>query len=30
MPLLMMRMTAGHDLLHRNQIKRIKRVHGIE
>jgi hypothetical protein len=26
----MMRMTAGHDLLHRHQIKRIKRVHGIE
>jgi hypothetical protein len=26
----MMRMTAGHDLLHRNQIKRIKRAHGIE
>jgi hypothetical protein len=26
----MMRMLAGHDLLHRNQIKRIKRVHGIE
>jgi hypothetical protein len=26
----MMRMTAGHDLLHRNQIKRIKRAQGIE
>ncbi len=26
----MMRMIAGHDLLHRNQIKRIKRAHGIE
>ncbi len=26
----MMRMTAGHDLLHCNQIKRIKLVHGIE
>ncbi len=26
----MMRMTAGHDLLHRNQIKRIKRAHGIK
>jgi uncharacterized damage-inducible protein DinB len=26
----MMRMTAGHDLLHRHQIKRIKRAHGIE
>jgi len=26
----MMRMTAGHDLLHRHQIKRIKRTHGIE
>jgi hypothetical protein len=26
----MMRMIAGHDLLHRNQIKRIKRTHGIE
>ena len=26
----MMQMAAGHDLLHRNQIKRIKRAHGIE
>jgi hypothetical protein len=26
----MMQMAAGHDLLHRNQIRRIKRVHGIE
>jgi hypothetical protein len=26
----MMQMIAGHDLLHRNQIKRIKRAHGIE
>jgi hypothetical protein len=26
----MMRMIAGHDLLHRNQIRRIKRAHGIE
>jgi hypothetical protein len=26
----MLRMAAGHDLLHRNQIKRIKRAHGIE
>jgi hypothetical protein len=26
----MMQMTAGHDLLHRHQIKRIKRAHGIE
>lgn len=26
----MMQMASGHDLLHRNQIKRIKRAHGIE
>jgi uncharacterized damage-inducible protein DinB len=26
----MLQMIAGHDLLHRNQIKRIKRAHGIE
>jgi hypothetical protein len=26
----MMKMMAGHDILHRNQIKRIKRAHGIE
>ena len=26
----MMRMAAGHDLLHRHQIKRIKRAHGVE
>lgn len=26
----MIRMIAGHDILHRNQIKRIKRAHGLE
>ena len=26
----MIRMIAGHDLLHRNQIKRMKRAHAVE